>query len=215
MTKKVRQLLKKELNQDGFLIGNYEALQLLNKTSSYVEADLSFNVFNTLATRALKEWGVGGAVLSPELIETELQEITEHSEIDMVLPVYGVQELMVSKKCLFGCKNCLEKKKGTTGLCHREMSGKLLDERGFSFPVERDDQGLIHIYNGDTLFLREEILELKSVDTWRIYYHNENIEKLRTIISYYRQGIYDKHWGLPEGLGTEGTTRGSFRRGVK
>ncbi|OXS25951.1 MAG: hypothetical protein BI182_13790 [Acetobacterium sp. MES1] len=215
MTKKVRQLLKKELNQDGFLIGNYEALQLLNKTSSYVEADLSFNVFNTLATRALKEWGVGGAVLSPELIETELQEITGHSEIDMVLPVYGVQELMVSKKCLFGCKNCLEKKKGTTGLCHREMSGKLLDERGFSFPVERDDQGLIHIYNGDTLFLREEILELKAVDTWRIYYHNENIEKLRTIISYYRQGIYDKHWGLPEGLGTEGTTRGSFRRGVK
>ncbi len=215
LTKKVRRLVSKEMNQDGFLIGNYEALHLLNKTSSYLEADQSFNLFNTLATRALKEWGIGGGVLSPELSETELKEISEHSEITMVLPVYGSQELMVSKKCLFDCKSCLEKKKGTTGLCRQEMTGKLVDERGFAFPVERDDQGLIHVYNGDTLFLREEILELKAVDTWRIHHRNESIEKLRTIIGYYSQEIYDKHWGLPEGLGTEGTTRGSFRRGVK
>ncbi|MDZ5724935.1 U32 family peptidase [Acetobacterium sp. K1/6] len=215
LTKKVRRLVSKEMNQDGFLIGNYEALHLLNKTSSYLEADQSFNLFNTLATRALKEWGIGGGVLSPELSETELKEISEHSEITIVLPVYGSQELMVSKKCLFGCKSCLEKKKGTTSLCHQEMSGQLVDERGFAFPVERDDQGLIHVYNGDTLFLREEILELKAVDTWRIHHRNESMEKLRTIIGYYSQGIYDKHWGLPEGLGTEGTTRGSFRRGVK
>ncbi|MDD3306463.1 MAG: U32 family peptidase [Acetobacterium sp.] len=214
-TKKVRRIVTKEMNQDGFLIGNYEALHLLNKTSSYLEADQSFNLFNTLATRALKEWGIGGGVLSPELMETELKEISEHAEIAMVLTVYGSQELMVSKKCLFGCKNCLEKKKGTTGLCRQEMTSKLVDERGFAFPVERDDQGLIHVYNGDTLFLREEILELKGVDTWRIQHHNESMEKLRTIIGYYSQGIYDKHWGLPEGLGTEGTTRGSFRRGVK
>ncbi len=215
LTKKVSQLVTKELKSDGFLISNYEALHLLNKTSSYLEADQSFNLFNTLATRALNEWGVGGGVLSPELTETELKEITEHSEIAMVLPVYGVQELMVSKKCLFGCKTCPEKKKGTTGLCRQEIIGKLVDERGFGFPVERDDQGLIHVYNGDTLFLREEILELKAVDTWRIHHRNESMEKLRIIISYYSQGIYDKHWGLPEGLGTEGTTRGSFRRGVK
>jgi len=215
LTKKVRRLVTKEMNQDGFLIGNYETLHLLNKRSSYLEADQSFNLFNTLATRALKEWGVGGGVLSPELTESELKEISEHSEIAMVLPVYGSQELMVSKKCLFGCKSCLEKKKGTTGLCHQEMSGKLVDERGFGFPVERDDQGLIHLYNGDTLFLREEILELKGVDTWRIQHRNESMEKLRIIIGYYSQGIYDKHWGLPEGLGIEGTTRGSYKRGVK
>ncbi|MBU4438728.1 MAG: DUF3656 domain-containing protein [Acetobacterium sp.] len=215
LTKKVRLLAKKELYQDGFLIGNYEALHLLNKTSHYLEADQSFNLFNTLATRALKVWGVNGGVLSPELNETELKEITEHSEIAMVLPVYGAQELMVSKKCLFNCKSCLEKKKGTTGLCHAEMTGKLMDERGFSFPVERDAQGLIHVYNGDTLFLREEILELTAVDTWRINHRNESLEELKTIIGYYSQTIYEKHWGLPEGLGTEGTTRGSFKRGVK
>lgn len=209
------QLLKGALKPDGFLIGNYEALQLLNKENLYLEADQSFNLFNSLATRALSEWGVGGGVLSAELNEAELLEITKNSAIKTVLPVYGVQELMVSKKCLFGCKSCLEKKKGTTALCHQEMTGKLVDERGFSFPVERDAQGLIHVYNGDTLFLREEILALKAVDTWRINHRNESIEKLRTLIGYYSQGIYDKHWGLPEGLGTEGTTRGSFKRGVK
>jgi hypothetical protein len=139
--------------------------------------------------------------------------MTINSAIQTVLPVYGVQELMVSKKCLFGCKSCPEKNK--TGLCHQEMTGKLVDERGFGFPAERDAQGLIHIYNGDILFLREEILALKAVDTWRINHRNESMEKLRTLIGYYSQGIYDKHWGLPEGLGTEGTTRGSFKRGVK
>lgn len=215
LTKMVHQLLTKEIDHDGYLIGNYEALQLLNKTAHYLEVDQSFNLFNTLATRALKEWGISGGVLSPELSETELKEITEHSEIAMVLPVYGAQELMVSKKCLFGCKTCLEKKKGISGLCHQIMSGKLVDERGFKFPVERDAQGLNHIYNGDTLFLREEILELKAVDTWRIMHRNESLEELKIIINYYRQQIYDKHWGLPEGLGTEGSTRGSFKRGVK
>ncbi|AFA48075.1 U32 family peptidase [Acetobacterium woodii] len=215
LTKTVRQLLNKELNHNGYLIGNYEALQLLNKTTYYVEADQSFNLFNTLATRALKEWGVSGGVLSPELSETELQEITEHSEIAMVLPVYGAQELMVSKKCLFGCQNCLEKKKGVSGSCRQVMSGKLVDERGFEFPVERDAQGLNHIYNGDTLFLREEILELEAVDTWRIMHRNESLETLKIIIDYYHQQIYDKHWGLPEGLDTAGSTRGSFKRGVK
>jgi len=217
LTQQTRRLLSRLLGTamkpDGFLIGNYEALHLLNKENLYLEADQSFNLFNTLATRALNEWGVGGGVLSPELNEAELAEMTINSAIQTVLPVYGVQELMVSKKCLFGCKSCPEKNK--TGLCHQEMTGKLVDERGFGFPAERDAQGLIHIYNGDILFLREEILALKAVDTWRINHRNESMEKLRTLIGYYSQGIYDKHWGLPEGLGTEGTTRGSFKRGVK
>lgn len=214
-SQKVRQLLNAKIAHDGFLIGNYEALHILNKQSCYLEADQSFNLFNILATRALSEWGVKGGVLSPELNEMDLKEISENTELHMVLPVHGAQEVMVSKKCLFSCKTCPEKIKGTTGLCYAEMSGKLVDERGGCFPVKRDAQGLIHIYNGDTLFLREEILDLDGVDTWRIYHRNESMETLKTIIGYYSDGIYENRWGLPEGLGTEGTTRGSFKRGVK
>ncbi|MBC3889139.1 hypothetical protein GH810_12515 [Acetobacterium paludosum] len=214
-SQKVRRLSNQDIKHDGFLIGNYEALQLLKNRSDYLEADQSFNLFNTLAARALKEWQVKGGVLSPELDEIQLKEISEYSDLAMVLPVYGTQELMVSKKCLFNCANCPEKTKGTTGLCQMEMTGNLEDERGGYFPVKRDNQGLIHIYNRDTLFLREEILDLRGVDTWRIYHRNEALETMKTIINYYRRDIYEKHWGLPEGLSTAGTTRGSFKRGVK
>lgn len=205
----------KESAIDGLLIGNYEALQIFRDDQLYLEADQSFNIFNTLATKALEQWEVAGGVLSPELDSEELREVSENSAIQTVLPVYGVQVLMVSKKCIFNCSNCPEKKEGITGLCHKEMKGNLMDERGQSFPVWRDSQGTIHIYNGDTLFLREEILNMEDIATWRLYHRNESLETLKTVIGYYTQGIYEMNKSLPEGLCTEGTTRGSFKRGVK
>ena len=200
---------------DGLLIGNYEALNIFQYQEIYLEADQSFNILNTLSTNALKNWGMTAGVLSSELDGEELKVIAENAGLETVLPVYGAQELMLSKKCIFNCQDCPEKIKGSTGICQKKMQGNLVDERRQSFPVRRDAQGIIHIYNGDTLFLREEILDLNGIGTWRIYHRNESLEKLKTIIGYYSQEIYNKNWGLPEGLGTEGTTRGSFKRGVK
>ena len=200
---------------DGLLIGNYEALNIFQYQEIYLEADQSFNILNTLSTNALENWGMTSGVLSPELDGEELKVISENAGLETVLPVYGAQELMLSKKCIFNCRDCPEKKKGATRLCQKKMVGNLVDERRQSFPVRRDAQGTIHIYNGDTLFLREEILDLNGIETWRIYHRNESPETLKTIVNYYSQEIYKKNWGLPEGLGTEGTTRGSFKRGVK
>ena len=213
--RKLRRLLDLDIEHDGFLIGNYEALQMLKDRADYLEADQSFNFFNTLAAKALQEWHFDGGVLSPELDGVALKDISEHTDLSTVLPVYGRQELMVSRKCLFNCAVCPEKTKGKSGLCHQEMAGNLVDERGGSFPVRRDNRGLIHIYNRDVLFLREEILDLVGVDSWRVYHQNESLETLKNIIGYYSRDIYQKHWGLPEGLQTAGTTRGSFKRGVK
>jgi putative protease len=203
-----------ELQQDGLLIGNYEALQVLKEKDLFLEADQSLNLFNTLGTLALAEWGVNSAVLSPELSEGEVREIAAHSPIKMVLPVFGAQELMISKKCLFHCLGCPEKKAGKSGRCRKEIRGSLVDERGGVFPVRRDEDGLIHVYNGAGLFLREEILGLKKVDTWRIYYRQENMATVTAVIDYYRHGIYENKRGLPLALTTTGTTRGSFKRGV-
>ncbi|KNZ42002.1 U32 family peptidase [Acetobacterium bakii] len=199
---------------NGLLIGNYEALNILQYQDIVLEADQSFNIFNTLATKALQQWGATSGVLSPELDGEELKLLSENSAIKAVLPVYGAQELMVSKKCIFNCQDCPEKKEGSTGLCHKKMSANLVDERRQSFPVRRDAQGIIHIYNGDTLFLREELLTMPGIETWRIYHRNESLDLIKTVIGFYSQEIYKENWGLPEGLGTDGTTRGSFKRGV-
>jgi putative protease len=214
-TRRLKRSLDMNFEHDGFLIGNYEGLQLLKDRPDYLEADQSFNLFNTLAAHALTEWQLDGGVLSPELDDVQIREISEHTTLKTVLPVYGRQELMVSRKCLFNCAACSEKINGKTGLCHKQMAGSLVDERSGCFPVRRDQQGLIHLYNRDVLFLRAEILDLSGVDTWRIYHREEALDALKPVIGYYSHAIYEKNGGLPEGLTTVGTTRGSFKRGVK
>lgn len=201
-----------DLGISGLVIGNYEALNIYQDSEIFLEADQGMNVFNTPAISALTNWGLKSYVLSPELDQDEIREMTENGKLPSVLPVYGAQELMLSKKCVFNCPN---KSPKVCKSCHKKMSGDLIDQRGQVFPVERDGMGIIHIYNGDKLFLREEILDLERVKTWRVYHRDESLEFVEKLLSYYNKEIYERNLSLPEGITTQGTTRGSLRRGVK
>lgn len=201
-----------DLGITGLVIGNYEALNIYQDSEIFLEADQGMNVFNTPAISALTNWGLKSYVLSPELDQDEIREMTENGKLPSVLPVYGAQELMLSKKCVFNCPN---KSPKVCKSCHKKMSGDLIDQRGQVFPVERDGMGIIHIYNGDKLFLREEILDLERVKTWRVYHRDESLEFVEKLLSYYNKEIYERNLSLPEGITTQGTTRGSLRRGVK
>ncbi|MGL4607261.1 MAG: DUF3656 domain-containing U32 family peptidase [Eubacteriaceae bacterium] len=196
----------------GILVENYEVLSRYRHSNLYLEGGLSFNLFNTLASQGMKEWGFQSGVLSLELDYNALDEISRNGRIETVLPVYGRQELMISKKCVFNCER--KEQKGCVNCC-QVMQGELVDERGNTFPVERDSNGYIHIYNGNKLFLREEILGLKQIKTLRIDHQNESLEVLKKILTYYKKNIYEGNQSLPEGLTTEKTTRGALKRGVK
>ncbi len=219
LSKKIRDFWTNEVIEasgiKGIVITNYEGLNIFKKRDLFLEGDQSLNIFNNFAPKALEQWGLSGGVLSAELEDFELKEISESAAIPMVLPVFGAQELMVSKKCLFNCKDCPDKKSGKMGNCHKVMTGELVDERHEVFPVRRDENGVIHIYNGNRLFLREEILELNAMDKWRIYHRKESIEELGVIAEFYSDLIYKHNPSLPEGLSTKNTTRGSYKRGVK
>ncbi|MDI3536325.1 MAG: family peptidase [Eubacteriaceae bacterium] len=190
---------------DGLLLANFESLELLKDHGYNLQADASFNVFNSRAVAALQKWGIRSLVCSPELKDQEIKDIGSKGLLPMVLGVYGHQKLMISKKCPFACRSC-------HGDCQQNKSGTLIDERGFSFPVRRGQNGLIHIYNGDCLLLSDPLSEKDGVSTWRIRVVNEDVATIKMVFNYF-QKLMKKEKVIEPQLATK-VTRGSFKRGV-
>lgn len=198
------------LNHDGILLKNYEVLSLFQNKPVYKEADQSFNLLNALSMKQLREWQVEGGVLSPELSAAEAAVLAKCSAVSCVLPVYGRQELMVSANCVYNCadKQCEN--------CRRYRGwAALIDERGAAFPLRKDTDNIIHIYNGDVLFLKEELKRQKHIDKWRIYATDEGHEALADVVSYYRNALNNGVFGSVPGRTGVRYTKGNFKRGVE
>ncbi|MEG0378494.1 MAG: hypothetical protein RR614_08450, partial [Eubacterium sp.] len=187
---------------------NFEALHLFKDVDIYKETDQSFNLFNALATKQLAQFGVKGGVISPELTSREVEALSKGAFIDCVLPVYGRQEVMVSANCVLNC----EKKQCRR--CKNQGSYTLTDERGAGFPMRLDERGITHIYNGDKLVLKNEILHQHFIAKWRLYTLYENKDTLMDAAEYYKKGIFT---GALELAGGEGIryTKGNYKRGVE
>lgn len=198
------------LEQDGILLKNYEVLNLFQDVPVYKEADQPFNLFNALAMKQMKAWQVNSGVLSPELSAGEAAKLSEHSAIDCVLPVYGRQEIMVSANCVYNCAD-----KQCEGCQRYQGWTSLMDERGSSFPLRKDKNNIIHIYNGDVLFLKEELKRQKHIDKWRIYATDEAPEELKAVTAYYRNALDKGVFGNAPGRSGVRYTKGNFKRGVE
>lgn len=198
------------LHHDGILIKNYEVLNLFQNRPIYKEADQPFNLLNALAMKQLKEWQVDGGVLSPELSAAEAAGLAKRSAISCVLPVYGRQEIMVSANCVYNCAD-----KQCEGCQRYQGWAALTDERGASFPLRKDTDNIIHIYNGDVLLLKEELKRQKHIDKWRIYATDEGSEELENVVNYYRNALDKGAFGPMPGRAGVRYTKGNFKRGVE
>ena len=198
------------LDHDGVLLKNYEVLSLFQDRPVYREADQPFNLLNALSMKQLKEWQVDGGVLSPELSAAEAAALAKRSAISCVLPVYGRQEIMVSANCVYNCAD-----KQCRGCQRYRGWAALTDERGASFPLYKDVDNIIHIYNGDILLLKEELKRQKHIDKWRIYATDEGTEELETVVGYYRDALDKGVFGSMPGRAGVRYTKGNFKRGVE
>lgn len=198
------------LGADGVLMGNYEILNLLWDKDIYKEADQSFNVLNGLALNQLKQWRVKGSVLSPELNMDEVADIAATAVLPCVLSVYGRQAIMVSANCPY---NCDDRQCDT---CKRYPGwATITDERGAAFPLRKDEKNRIHIYNGDILFLRNDLKNQKHIAKWRICATTETPEELKEIADYYRTAMDTDDFENPPINPEVRYTRGNFKRGVE
>ena len=84
------------LKADGIMVSNLGSLKLAkNLTQLPVQADISFNLFNHLAARFLKENGLTQAAASYELSFEQLREIVENSELPIEVIIHGSYESMI------------------------------------------------------------------------------------------------------------------------
>lgn len=192
---------------DGVIVSNYEALHCLRHEGLNLEANASFNVFNTLALKTLKKWGFAGAVLSLELEKEAIIKMGASQILPLTLVAYGYQEVMISKKCLLNCPDCSEKKSGKS--CLKTFEGYLKDEQ--TFPVRRDDQGLTHIYTESPLFLKDDIFALKGVTSLRLTHYTESQAVFSDLVDYYSKKMINEETRNR----SQKANWGRFKRGVK
>ena len=103
-------------------------------------------VTNRATLHYLADLGVKRIWLSPELTLGQIADLAEQSPVELGLFVSGAQELMVCEHCaLMSQGPCAE----TCETCERRtVEHRLVDRKGFEFPVVTDALGRSHIYNG-------------------------------------------------------------------
>ena len=124
------------------LAGTVRALEL----GAQVEVGPHVPVTNEAALQFMAELGVSRVWLSPELTLGQIADLAQVSPVPLGLVVAGAQELMITEHCLLMSQGpCAE----TCESCPRRGTAhKLVDRKGFEFPVVTDLVGRSHLYNG-------------------------------------------------------------------
>lgn len=124
------------------LAGAVRALEM----GASVEIGPHVPITNEASLKYVASLGVGRVWLSPELTLGQIAALAERSPVKLGLFVSGVQELMICEHCLLmsqgacaeDCERCPR----------REVAHKLVDRKGFDFPIVTDALGRSHLYNG-------------------------------------------------------------------
>jgi putative protease len=111
-----------------------------------VEAGPHVVATNEATLAELANMGVSRVWLSPELTLGQIDALASASPVKLGLVIAGSQELMITEHCLLmsqgacsqQCQSCPRR-----GVAHR-----LVDRKGFEFPVITDVLGRSHLYNG-------------------------------------------------------------------
>ena len=128
---------------------------------AHVEAGAHVPVTNKATLSTLADLGVERVWLSPELTLGQIDELASGSRIELGVTVIGAQELMITEHCLLmsqgPCNEQCEK-------CpRRSIAHRLVDRKGFEFPIITDMLGRSHLYNGIELDIAQNIVDLVDI----------------------------------------------------
>ena len=162
-------------------LGNILLLESLkNKYGNKLEfiGNYSFNVYNSISTKELKNLDLNKLTLSPELDLDTLTNLSELSNLPQELIVYGRTPLMNINYCLLGRTNkCYS---SCTSRCMEDKLYYLKDRMGLDFLIVPDNSETITtIYNSKITSINGSNF---NVSSYRIDILNENIDEINNII---------------------------------
>ncbi len=189
---------------DAIYIHNLATLSLVKKFSAApIRTDFSLIVFNCATINFLKNLGVEGVTLSPELNLTQIKNLAKKSPLPVECIVHGRQELMISAYCVLGSFLGDLDKKNCPRIC-RTKNFYLRDRKDELFPVVTDQFCRMHILNAKTLSMIENRADFDGVARIRIDCRALNLQETAQIVRAYKFG----------GAEIENFTRGHYFRGA-
>ena len=176
-----------ERKPDGILVSNLGSLKLAQTlTDLPVQADVSFNLFNHMAVRFLKENGLTMACASLELSFEQLREIVETSELPIEVIVHGSYESMICDHDFIGM-NMKYNELDNPELLDRHFA--LKDRAGEVHRLRIDQFGRTHIYFANDLCLYPYLQKMGGLASYRIEAQDYDPDLTAAVTRMYRKAL--------------------------
>ena len=173
---------------DGIMVSNLGSLKLAQTlTDLPVQADLSFNLFNHLATVFMKDNGIVQACASLELSFEQLREIVESAALPIEVVVHGSYETMICDHN-FPAMSLPQYNE----LDHPELMDRhyaLRDTAGEVHRIRIDQFGRNHIYFAKDLCLYPYLDKFNGVASYRIEAQDETPDYTALLTKTYRAAL--------------------------
>lgn len=194
-----------EINLTGFVIKNFEELELFKDSDKKVVLDHNMYTYNDIAEESYLNLGADMVTVPLELNHNEIRH-RKNSNSEMI--VYGYYPLMTSAQCVHKNTYKCDKKKTVTYL--NDRYNKL-------FPVKNQCEECYNvIYNSLPTCLFEQIEELKKMDLhrFRVNFTIESNKQMNNILSTLRMFLEGKVSKVPKEYLSD-FTKGHYKRGVE
>lgn len=205
------------LKPDGIILEHPGFLQTIEerKIETAVIAGSSFNIFNSGAVKAVGEWGMSGAIVSPEATLPQIRDMISTASIPLAAVIYGNQEMMISEYCVINASMGDKDKNHCPGYCMHD-SFSLRDSEGRLFPIKTDEWCHMHILNCNRLDMRPYLRELTDAGLTSLIMDVRGIgEPLHEILGDSIKFLNGKYTSAPSfNPEQKGVTRGHFFKGV-
>ncbi|SDG45956.1 putative protease [Selenomonas sp. WCT3] len=177
-----------ELAADGIMVSNLGSLKLAKQyTQLPIQADVSFNLFNHLAAKFLKENGLTQACSSLELSFEQLREIVENSELPVETIVHGSYESMICDHNIPGMSLPHYSELDNPEVLDRRYA--LLDNAKEKHSIRIDQFGRNHIYFAKDLCLYPYLKKFNGIASYRIEAQDYTPEFTGKVTKIYREAL--------------------------
>ncbi|WP_337373716.1 peptidase U32 family protein [Mitsuokella jalaludinii] len=178
----------REIRPDGLMVSNLGSLKLAQSiTDLPVQADLSFNLFNQLAAKFLKENGLSMAATSYELSFEQLREIVETAELPLETVVHGSYESMICDHDFPAMSLPEFNELDNPEVLDRHYA--LLDTAGEKHAIRIDQYGRNHLYFAKDLCLYPYLAKFNELASYRIEAQDYTPELTGRVTKLYREAL--------------------------
>ncbi len=177
-----------ERKPDGIMISNLGALKLAQSlTDLPVQSDLSFNLFNHLATVFMKDNGITQACASLELSFEQLREIVENAVLPIEVVIHGGYESMICDHNFPAMSLPDYNELNEPKLMDRHYA--LRDKAGEIHRIRIDQFGRNHIYFAKDLCLYPYLAKFNGIASYRIEAQDETPAATAMLTKIYRKTL--------------------------